>query len=739
MEPRQILDQARALHVQGKHAEAEALYRQLLATNPNAALALEGLGVLMFQQGRTADAAKYFERGVAVRPGVARMHANLAEALRVLGQTDRALEHVARAGAIDPTLAQAWNTRGLIAFDQGRYADAEADYRQAIAHEPRLTAAYINRANALRSLHSSHEVVEALRQALLIEPDNPTALSNLGQVLCDLADPDVLEEAEMLGRRAVALAPGLAQAHEHLGNILRAAGKMEEALKAYQQSLRVDRSRIAPLLNIGQLLQQAGRFDEALAIYEQARIAEPDDVTLHNNLGSLALARAQPEHAIELYARAVELDPGSAEARLGLGMAFMDDGRLDQAEAALREAIRLNPASAMAVTALARIQAERGDLELSCASARRALALRPNFVEAYNRLAANLKGNLPEPEIAAIERLIDHKALTEGPRATLRFGLAAAYDARGQYTEAALLLEEANRLQGRSKAGRGQAYDPDHHSGTTDRVIAAFTPEAIARARGWIDPDPRPVFVVGLPRSGTSLVEQVLASHPRIHGAGELQEAHAVFHALPQLVGRPSIDPFTAFAALDARSASTASRQYFDRVGTRVPSGSLRFIDKMPDNFRMLGLIAVLWPGARVIVCGRDPRDVALSCWQTTFESNPWANDPDHIARRIADHQRLLRYWRATRPVDWLDIRYEDMVGDLETSTRRMLEFLGMDWDPACLEFHKTRRVVRTASVAQVRQPLYTRSVGKWRNYVSHVEPLFRALDRHGVAVDDDR
>jgi tetratricopeptide (TPR) repeat protein len=739
METRQILDRARALHVQGKHAESEELYRQVLGLNPEAVLALEGLGVLMFQEGRTAEAAALFERGVAVKPGSARMHANLAEAQRVLGRPENALEHLRKAEELNPAFAQVWNTRGLIAYDAGRYAEADAAYREAIAREPRLSAAHINRANALQALHRSSEAITALRQALVIEPDNPTALSNLGQLLCDLSDPDVLEEAERLCRRAAAAAPGLAQAHEYLGNNLRALGKMEESLKAYQQSLRVDPSRSAPLLSIGELLQQAGRFDEAAALYERARAVDPDDPRLYLSLGSLALARDQNDRAIGFYERAAELDPLSADAQHGLGMAFLEQGRLDPAEAAFREALRLKPTYAMSLSALARIQAERGDIEESCDSARRALAIRPNLAEAYHRLAANLKGRMPEDEVQAIRRLIDHKSLPAAPRALLRFGLAAVYDARGLYEDAAKLLEEANRLQGVAKAGRGEAYDPDHHSALVDRFIATFTPEAIARVSGWVEPDVRPVFVVGLPRSGTTLVEQILASHVQIHGAGELYCAHTVFQVLPQLVGRPNLDALDAFSALESKSAQAASRQYLEALNAVAPPGRARVVDKMPDNFRLIGMIAALWPGARVIVCARDPRDVALSCWQTGFESNAWANHPEHIARRIADYERLMRHWIATRPLEWLDVRYEVVVADLETSARRMVEFVGLEWDAACLEFHNTRRVVRTASVAQVRQPIYTHSVGKWRHYAPYLDPLFQALERQGIAIDLDR
>jgi hypothetical protein len=166
------------------------------------------------------------------------------------------------------------------------------------------------------------------------------------------------------------------------------------------------------------------------------------------------------------------------------------------------------------------------------------------------------------------------------------------------------------------------------------------------------------------------------------------------------------------------------------------PGTAARIVDKMPDNSRLLGLIAMLWPNARVIVCGRDLRDVALSCWQTGFTSTPWNNDWDHLARRFADHQRILTHWRRTPPVEWLDVVYEDLVDNPERNARRLVEFAGLDWDPACLTPHTTRRVVRTASLVQVRQPIHRQSVGRWRAYERSLRPMFDGFRRHGVELD---
>ena len=188
-------------------------------------------------------------------------------------------------------------------------------------------------------------------------------------------------------------------------------------------------------------------------------------------------------------------------------------------------------------------------------------------------------------------------------------------------------------------------------------------------------------------------------------------------------------------SSLSPISARAAARRYIDRLDSLAPAATPRVVDKMPDNIRFLGLIALLWPGARVIVCSRDLRDIAVSCRQTDFERIRWTNDWEHLARRFADHLRIVAHWRQTRPLTWLDVRYEDVVGDVEGQARRLIDFLGLEWDPACLEFHASRRVVRTASVVDVRKPIYSHSVARWRNYEAMLEPLFLALDRQGIAV----
>ncbi len=319
--------------------------------------------------------------------------------------------------------------------------------------------------------------------------------------------------------------------------------------------------------------------------------------------------------------------------------------------------------------------------------------VRPDLAEGYWRLAINLLGRLPDAEVQAMEALLQDQALSNDDRALLHFALASVMDRRELYSRAAVFHAAANLHQSASKAERAFSYDPDQHARYIDQIIACFNPEFLARGTGWGSSDARPIFVVGFARSGTTLTEQILAAHPRIHGAGELHDLHRLFQALPEVIGAPSASPFDALSLLGPASAQAAARRYLDRLDALAPTTADRVVDKMPDNVNYLGLIALLFPRAKVIMCRRDFRDIALSCWQTGFRPCPWNNDWDHIARRLADYQRILLHWREVQPIPWLDFQYEDVVVDIEHHARRLIEFVGLEWHPACLEFHSNRRV----------------------------------------------
>ena len=314
----------------------------------------------------------------------------------------------------------------------------------------------------------------------------------------------------------------------------------------------------------------------------------------------------------------------------------------------------------------------------------------------------------------------------KAPAAGSLFALAQALDGLGEHTRAAQCLREANALAIESNIKR-RDYDPAEHERFIGELLSGFDRELFARLANAGSTSRRPVFVFGLPRSGTTLIEQVLASHSQIYGAGELRLARRSFEAIPGLLNR-SITPRGCIPLLDPPTVQSLAKLHLENLNEFDDGRNARIVDKMPDNYMYIGLLAIIFPKAVFIHSRRDLRDIAVSCWMTDFRSIRWANDQSHIARRFQQYHRLMNHWKEVLPVPVHEVNYEETVADLESVARRLIEACGLPWEPACLEFHRTERPVRTASVMQVRQPVYKRSVARWRHYETELQELFAQL-----------
>ncbi len=273
----------------------------------------------------------------------------------------------------------------------------------------------------------------------------------------------------------------------------------------------------------------------------------------------------------------------------------------------------------------------------------------------------------------------------------------------------------------------GRDYLPEEYDQLVDEMIATCSADFFARVDGFGIESDRPIFIVGLPRSGTTLTEQILAAHSKVHGAGELHLAQSVFETLPTVLGL-ELPPLRCLEEITREAADWLARKHLGGLDEIAP-GTCLVADKMPENYFFLGLLALLFPRAKFIHCRRDLRDVAVSCWFTNFREVRWAHHLDHIAAKFAAYRRLMHHWSRTLPVPVLEVDYEQTVADLDGTARRLIAWCDLDWEPECLDFHKPRNPVKTASVSQIRQPIYSRSVGRWRNYESELGSLFDRLE----------
>ncbi len=447
---------------------------------------------------------------------------------------------------------------------------------------------------------------------------------------------------------------------------------------------------------------------------------------------------ADEDHAAALpcWERIVALQPAQATPHNELGWALQEEGRLAEAAACYRRALELQPGHLDALLNQGGLHEELGELAQAEACYRRARSAQPAAAAPLARLATMLRGRLPEADRQAIPARLQRPGARAPARGPLLFGLAQVLDVRGDYAGAAACLAEANALALEQNRKQGRHYEPAERAALVDRLIAGFTPELFRRLAGAGDETRLPVFVFGLPRSGTMLVEQVLASHSRVHGAGELRLARQVFESIPAVLVRED-DMAACLNVLDAacvRELSQCHWEGLDALLRAVPpaadaSGSPdRVVDKMPDNYLYLGLLALLFPRATFIHVRRDLRDVAVSCWMTNFRSIRWANDPEHLAGRFREYRRLAAHWQAVLPPAMHEVVYERLVDDFPTEARRLVAACGLEWEPACLRFHQTARPVRTASVTQVRQPLYRSAVARWKHYQGPLGELFARL-----------
>jgi tetratricopeptide (TPR) repeat protein len=723
-----MLTAAIEMHRSGQLGPASQLYQRVLAREQENPEALHLLGVLHHQQGNHSRAVELISRAVALRPNSHIYHANLAEAFRALGDFERAAGCCRAALAIWPDYPEALCNLGAALQGLGKSAESAEHLWRALALRPDFAVAHNNLGIALRDLERKDEALEHFRRAVELEPAFAAAQTNLGQTLLDRGQAaDALPHCQ----EAVRLEPNSAVLHHNLANVLRVLERFLDAKTSYLEALRLDPKLALANAHLGLVLQREGQLDDGLVWLKKAVELQPESADFWQWLGELYDEKEEPGESIPCWERVVALDPDRAPAHLSLGWALQDESRFDEARNQYDAAIQLQPDLGTSYLNLGGLHEELGELKEAEESFRIALAKQPAFALPHARLATLLRGKLPDSDLAALEARLKDDKLPENARGRLLFGLAHALDGRGDYTQAAECLREANALTLETNRLRRE-YSPAENERFVDGLLRAFDRDFFARLAGTGLDTRRPVFVFGLPRSGTTLIEQVLASHSQVYGAGELKLGRRSFEAIPELLGRTGL-PRDSITLLDGPAVQRLAERHLDRLNAIDGGAAARIVDKMPDNYTYIGLLSKMFPRAVFVHSRRDLRDVAVSCWMTDFRSIRWANEQSHIAARCVQYRRVMEHWKAVLPVPIHEVNYEQTVTDLEAVARGLVAACGLPWESACLEFHRTERPIRTASVMQVRQPVYQRSVARWKNYEAALGELFAALPADDV------
>jgi tetratricopeptide (TPR) repeat protein len=530
-----------------------------------------------------------------------------------------------------------------------------------------------------------------------------------------------LQTAERLYRQVLAQQPANFDALHLLGVARAQQGQYDEARRLIAKALALNPRDPGALSNLGNVLSELNRPAEAVESLKRALALKPDYVEGIYNLGNALSTARRYEEAVGAYREALARRPALAAAEFALAEALRQLNRTDEALALLQQILDREPRNSNAHNRRGVILRELGRPADALAAFDASIALDPTQTEPYLALIS-LKGvTVDDPRIGAMEQLAGRTDLPPDRRGPLLFALSQAYERAGRYEESFRHLLEGNRLR-RSQVN----YDERPARRRFERLRQIFTAELLAEKRDQGAASEVPIFVLGFPRSGTTLVEQILASHPAVHGAGELVIMGEIAAALTarETLYFPECMPF-----LGADALTRAGEAYVARMQALAPEAQ-RITDKMPDNYMFVGLIHLILPRARIIHLRRDPLDVCLSCFGQHFEGEiNYSYDLRELGRYHRMYLDLMEHWRLMLPPGaMLEVQYESVVEDIESQARRILDYCGLPWDPRCIAFHQTDRVVRTASVDQVRRPIYRSSVQRWRHYEAQLAPLMEAL-----------
>ncbi len=687
----------------GRYAQLELKASELLRSHPRAGFLWKALGVAQRAQGKPALAALH--ETARLLPEDPEAHSNLANALFENGRYEAAVACYRRTLELKPQAAETHNNLGNALRGLGQGEAAVLSYRRALALQPEFAEAHSNLGNALRGLREFDAAEASYRRALALKPEHPEAYNNLGNVLLDLGR---LDEAVAAYSRAIEQRSQFAAAHSNLGNALRRLGRLEEAVLSHRRALAFQPQFAAAHSNLADVLRDLGRSDEALASSRRAVEIDAQCAGAHNSLGNALLDLGRLAEAERSYRDALRIDARLVEAHVNLAMIQRLQHRRADALASCSRALEVVPDSAPSLILMAELHADEGEFATAGELFERAIRSAPECAEARAGVVHLRKMTHEDKDWFVATEAAVSRTSTPRQEAYLRFALGKYCDDVGDFEQAFRHYRRANDLA----RGYAPKYDRKAWTARIDSIIARAAANPVGAAGG--DPSVRPVFVCGMPRSGTSLCEQILASHADVFGAGELP-----------FWERAAADPGPPTAAHDAPRNAALGAEYL-KVLAQCSPDALRVVDKMPANYLSLGSIHEALPNARFIHMRRHPIDTCLSIYFQHFKSaHAYGHDLEDLAHHYREYDRLMQHWRRTLPADrFLEVPYEALVTEPEIWTRRMIEFLGLPWDARCLEPQQTRRTVLTASKWQVRQKISASSVGRWRHYVKFVGAL---------------
>jgi Flp pilus assembly protein TadD len=711
--PPQLLLNSLLEHYQtGRYSEAEKLALSLTKEFSKHYFGWKVLGEVLRQTGRKSEAVSANQKAIALSPQDAEAHNNLGITLKELGRLEEAEASYTQAIALKPDFAEAQYNLGNMLKELGRLEEAEASYIKAIALKLDYAEAHSNLGNMLKELGRLEEAEASYIKAIALKLDYAEAHSNLGNTLKELGR---LEEAEASLWQAIELKPDYAEAHSNLGIMLKELGRLDEAEACLRQAIALKSDYAEAHSNLGVTLKELDRLDEAEASLRQAIVLKPDYAEAHNNLGNTLNALGRLDETEASLRQAIELKPDYAEAHSNLGVTLKELDRLDEAEVNYMQALALKPDFAEAHNNLGNTLKGLGRLDEAEASYAQAIALEPDFAEAHRHLASMIKFGSQDKQYSKMQALYLDEKISEEQRCHINFGLAKACEDLEDFEQAFTHYSEGNAL--RKKLLN---YDINQDIELFNQLKSSY-PKI---ARNFLESKNftnklMPIFIVGMPRSGTTLVEQIISSHSQVTGAGELSFAAQFGESIARGLSEVDTDVLLNFRGKYLTTLQNTSND------------SLIVTDKMPQNFYYIGLLAAAFPEAKIVHVERNPAAVCWANYKQYFGSKSlgYCYDLGDIISYYRLYANLMEFWGKSLSKRIYNLDYELLTVNQEDETRKLIDYLGLDWDEKCLSPQDNARSVVTASNVQVRAKVYQGSSQQWKKYEPFLNGAFDYLN----------